>query len=144
MYLLDTNHCIFLINGKYPEVATRLARQPLGSVALSSITSSELWFGVENSSHREQNRAALAKFLLPLEVMPYDGNAAQAYGKIRALLGKSGRGVGSMDLLIAAHALSLKAVLVTHNVREFRQVPGLKLEDWTGSAPKARGDVSLS
>jgi len=132
MYLLDTNHCIYLINGKYPEIARRLSRQKTGSVALSSITTSELWYGVEHSIHREQNRAALAKFLLPLEVMPYDEDASQAYGKIRVFLEKGGRGVGSMDLLIAAHALSLKAVLVTHNVREFRQVPGLKLEDWTG------------
>ena len=131
MYLLDTNHCIYLINGKYPEIARRLSRQKTGSVALSSITTSELWYGVENSIHREQNRAALAKFLLPLEVMPYDEDASQAYGTIRVLLEKGGRGVGSMDLLIAAHALSLKAVLVTHNLREFRKVPGLKLEDWT-------------
>lgn len=131
MYLLDTNHCIYLINGKYPEIARRLTRQKTGSVALSSITTSELWYGVENSAHRDQNRSALAKFLLPLEVMPYDQDASQAYGKIRAFLEKGGRGVGSMDMLIAAHAVSLKAILVTHNCREFRQVPGLKLEDWT-------------
>jgi tRNA(fMet)-specific endonuclease VapC len=131
MYLLDTNHCIYLINGKYPEIARRLARQKTGSVALSSITTSELWYGVENSARREQNRAALAKFLLPLDVMPYDEDASQAYGKLRAFLEKSGRGVGSMDLLIAAHAVSLKGILVTHNLREFRNVPGLKLEDWT-------------
>jgi tRNA(fMet)-specific endonuclease VapC len=131
MYLLDTNHCIYLINGKYPEIARRLARQKTGSVALSSITTSELWYGVENSARREQNRAALAKFLLPLEVMPYDEDASQAYGKLRAFLEKSGRGVGSMDLLIAAHAVSLKGILVTHNLREFGNVSGLKLEDWT-------------
>ena len=86
---------------------------------------------MENSARREQNRAALAKFLLPLDVMPYDEDASQAYGKLRAFLEKSGRGVGSMDLLIAAHAVSLKGILVTHNLREFRNVPGLKLEDWT-------------
>jgi tRNA(fMet)-specific endonuclease VapC len=131
MYLLDTNHCIYLINGKYPEIARRLARQKTGSIALSSITTSELWYGVENSARREQNRAALAKFLLPLEVLPYDEDASQAYGKLRAFLGKNGRGVGSMDLLIAAHAVSLKGILVTHNLREFRNVPELKLEDWT-------------
>lgn len=131
MYLLDTNHCIYLINGKYPGIARRLVRQKTGSVALSSITTSELWYRVENSVHREQNRSALGKFLLPLEVMPYDETASQTYGKIRAFLEKCGRGVGSMDLLIAAHAVSLKTILVTHNWREFRQVPGLKLEDWT-------------
>lgn len=138
-YLLDTNHCIFLINGKYPQVASRLAVQYVGSVGLSSITTSELWFGVENSAHREQNRAALGKFLLPLKILPYDESAAHAYGKIRAFLEKAGRGVGSMDLLIAAHSLSLQAVLVTHNLKEFRRVPGLKLEDWTESAPEAPG-----
>ena len=131
MYLLDTNHCIYLINGKYPEIARRLARQKTGSIALSSITTSELWYGVENSARREQNRAALAKFLLPLEVLPYDEDASQAYGKLRAFLEKSGRGVGSMDLLIAAHALSLSATLVTHNRKEFQRLPGLKVEDWT-------------
>lgn len=131
MYLLDTNHCIYLINGKYPEIARRLARQETGSVALSSITTSELWYGVENSARRVQNRAALAKFLLPLEILPFGEDAAQAYGKIRSVLEKAGRAIGAMDLLIAAHALSLSATLVTHNRREFQRVPGLKVEDWT-------------
>ena len=130
-YLLDTNHCIFLINGRHPPVARRLARQKTGSVAVSSITTSELWHRVEGSTRKEQNRAALQKFLLPLDIQPYDDDAAQAYGKVRAVLEKNGRGVGSMDLLIAAHALSLEATLVTHNLREFRQVPGLTVEDWT-------------
>lgn len=133
MYLLDANHCVYLINSKYPEIARRLARQKTGSVTLSSITTFELWYGVENSVHWEQNRAALCKFLLPLEVMPYSEDASHAYGKIRSFLEKGGRGVGSMDLLIAAHALSLRAVLMAHNVRKFRRVPRLKLEDWTGS-----------
>jgi len=97
----------------------------------ASTGTSELWHGVEGSARKEQNRAALQKFLLPLDIQPYDDNAAQAYGKVRAILGKNGRGVGSMDLLIAAHALSLEATLVTHNLREFRQVPGLTVEDWT-------------
>jgi len=132
MYLLDTNHCIFLINQRYPGVARCLARQAIGSVAVSSVTVSELWYGVENSGRKEQNRAALAKFLLPLEVLPYDERAAQAYGKIRLVLEKAGSSIGAMELLIAAHALSLPAVLVTHNRREFQRVPGLKVEDWTG------------
>ena len=132
MHLLDTNHCIFLINRRFPEVARRLARQAVGSVAVSSVTVSELWYGVENSSRKEQNRAALAKFLLPLEILPYGEDAAQAYGKIRPVLEKAGCAIGAMDLLIAAHALSFPATLVTHNRREFQRVPGLKLEDWTG------------
>ncbi len=132
MYLLDTNHCIFLINRNYPEVGRRLARQSIGSVAVSSVTTSELWYGVEKSVRKEQNRSALGKFLLPLEILPYDEDAARAYGKIRPVLERGGRSIGSMDMLIAAHALSRQAILVTHNQGEFQRVPGLKVEDWTG------------
>jgi len=131
MYLLDTNHCIFLINHKYPEVGRRLARQKVGAVAVSTITTAELWHGVENSARKEQNQAALGKFLLPLEVLPFDEKAAQAYGNIRCQLERMGKVIGAMDLLIAAHAVSSGAVLVSQNLREFQRVPGLKLEDWT-------------
>jgi len=131
MYLLDTNHCIFLINHKYPQVGRRLARQKVGAVAVSTITTAELWHGVENSTRKEQNQAALGKFLLPLEVLPFDEKAAQAYGNIRCQLERMGKVIGAMDLLIAAHAVSSGAVLVSQNLREFQRVPGLKLEDWT-------------
>ena len=131
MYLLDTNHCIFLINHKYPQVGRRLARQKVGAVAVSTITTAELWHGVENSARKEQNQAALGKFLLPLEVLPFDEKAAQASGNIRCHLERMGKVIGAMDLLIAAHAVSSGAVLVSQNLREFQRVPGLKLEDWT-------------
>ena len=131
MYLLDTNHCIFLINHKYPQVGRRLARQKVGAVAVSTITTAELWHGVENSARKEQNQAALGKFLLPLEVLPFDEKAVQAYGNIRCQLERMGKVIGAMDLLIAAHAVSSGAVLVSQNLREFQRVPGLKLEDWT-------------
>ena len=131
MYLLDTNHCIFLINHKFPQVGRRLARQKVGAVAVSTITTAELWHGVENSARKEQNQAALGKFLLPLEVLPFDEKAAQTYGNIRCQLERMGKMIGAMDLLIAAHAVSSGAVLVSQNLREFQRVPGLKLEDWT-------------
>lgn len=131
MYLLDTNHCIFLINHKYPQVGRRLARQKVGAVAVSTITTAELWHGVENSARKEQNQTALGNFLLPLEVLPFDEKAAQAYGNIRCQLERMGKVIGAMDLLIAAHAVSSGAVLVSQNLCEFQRVPGLKLEDWT-------------
>jgi tRNA(fMet)-specific endonuclease VapC len=131
MYLLDTNHCIFLINHKYPEVGRRLALQKVGAVAVSTITTAELWHGVENSVRKERNQAALGKFLLPLEVLPFDEKAAQAYGNIRCQLERMGKVIGAMDLLIAAHAVSSGAVLVSQNLRGFQRVPELKLEDWT-------------
>ena len=76
------------------------------------------------------NREALEQFVSPLEIAVFDTPATIVYGKIRALLEKRGRPIGSMDLLIAAHALSLNVRLVTNNVREFRRVPGLRVENW--------------
>ena len=131
MYLLDTNHCIFLINHKYPEVGRRLARQKVGAVGVSTITTAELWHGVENSAHKDRNQAALGKFFIPLVILPFDEKAAQVYGNIRFQLEKIGRMIGAMDMLIAAHAVSSGATLVSQNLREFQRVPGLKLEDWT-------------
>ena len=77
-----------------------------------------------------KNREALDQFISPLEVSPFDRQATAAYGKLRATLEKKGQSIGSMDLLIAAHALSLGVRLITHNVREFGRVPGLRFEDW--------------
>jgi tRNA(fMet)-specific endonuclease VapC len=103
-------------------------------VGLSSITLAELAHGVEKSARIEQNRAALEQFLLPLELADFDQKAAFAYGKIRAQLEGDGQTIGSMDLLIAAHAISLETTLVTNNVREFQRVTRLNVEDWTSES----------
>ena len=100
-------------------------------MGISSITLAELEFGAARSSRASQARQALAEFLLPLEVAPFDEPAARAYGGVRETLEKKGRPIGPLDTLIAAHALGLDAVLVTNNTREFARVPGLALEDWT-------------
>ena len=73
----------------------------------------------------------LAEFLAPLEVIPFDEDAAESHGDLRATLEKSGRPIGPLDTLIAGHALSLDATLVTNNTREFQRVRGLRLENWT-------------
>ena len=130
-HLLDTNHCIFIIKNRSPQAWEKLARHPVGAIGISSVTASELWFGVEKSEQKERNNRALAKFLLPLEIAPYEEKAAERYGKIRAVLEKAGTPIGSLDCLIAAHAVALGVVLVTNNTDEFRRVPGLRLEDWT-------------
>ncbi len=129
-YLLDTNICIVLIRQKSAAVLQRLVSQKPGDVGISSITLAELVYGVEKSVQVEQNRAALQQFILPLEVADFDQLAASAYGKIRVELERAGQVIDSMDMLIAAHALSLDAILVTNNVREFQRVDGLVLEDW--------------
>ena len=130
-HLLDTNHCIFIIKNKFPQAWKKLARHPVGAIGISSVTASELWFGVEKSEQKEKNTRALVKFLLPLEIAPFEEEAAERYGKIRAVLEKAGTPIGSLDCLIAAHAVALGVVLVTNNTNEFQRVPGLQLEDWT-------------
>ncbi len=131
IYLLDTNICIYLIKKKPESVLKKLTQKRISDIGVSSITLSELEYGVEKSSQRERNKLALAEFMAPLTVFPYDDRVAPTYGQIRAFLEKKGRSIVPLDMLIGAHALSLQAVLVTNNDREFKRVPYLKVENWT-------------
>ena len=129
-YLLDTNICIYLIKWHPAGILRRMTEVTVGDVGLSSITVAELQYGVAKSSQVERNGLALEQFLAPLAVVDFDASAAVAYGAIRVLLERRGTPIGSMDTLIAAHALSLNVTLVTNNEREFTRVPGLKLANW--------------
>lgn len=100
-------------------------------VGLSAISLAELEFGLRASGRYEEKRPALHQTLLPFESFSFDPVACvHHYGMIRAVLEKSGKTIGPLDLLIAAHALALDATLITHNTREFRRIPDLKVEDW--------------
>ncbi|WP_036485330.1 type II toxin-antitoxin system VapC family toxin [Myxosarcina sp. GI1] len=129
-FLLDTNICIYIIKQKPLEVLQKFNAYDLGDIGISSITVAELEFGVQKSQFPEKNRQALTQFLLPLTVVDFDPAAAAMYGMVRAILEKQGTTIGSLDTLIAAHALSLELTLVTNNTREFSRVPNLKLENW--------------
>ena len=129
-YLLDTDGCIELIRRKPPRLIERLTKCQPGEIGLSSITTAEFRFGVAKSGNPVKNRLALAGFLLPFEIVPFDESAAAAYGEIRAALEKAGTPIGSMDLLIGAHAVSLGATLVTANIREFKRIRGLRVTNW--------------
>lgn len=129
-YLLDTNICIYLIKKKPLAVINQLQKLKVSDVCISSITLSELEYGIEKSEQKNQNKVALAEFIAPIEVFSYDELAAVQYGKIRTFLEKKGQPLGPLDMLIAAHSLSLNRVLVTNNVREFNRVPGLRTENW--------------
>ena len=129
--LLDTNICIFIIKQRPVTVLNRFLEYQVGDIGISSITFAELRYGVAKSTHREKNAKALDEFVIPLEVVFYDESAAHVYGDIRAALEKAGTPIGSMDLLIAAHAVSLGIPLVTNNTREFTRVPSLNIIDWT-------------
>jgi tRNA(fMet)-specific endonuclease VapC len=130
-WLLDTNVCIAVIRQRPESALRRLRGKQVGQVGLSTITLAELEFGAAKSQQPARARAALREFLLPLELMPFDEAAADAYGTVRAAMEKKGRPIGPLDTLIAAHALALGTVLVTNNTREFRRVPGLSVEDWS-------------
>ena len=128
-YMLDTNTCIFLMKNR-PEVISRYQQnKPLG-IAISSITLSELKFGVYNSEFPERNGENLLRFLLGVELLAYNDAAADEYGRIRAGLRRKGTPIGELDMLIAAHAKAAGLVLVTNNTDEFGRVAGLALEDW--------------
>jgi tRNA(fMet)-specific endonuclease VapC len=106
----------------------------VGDIGLSTVTLAELQYGVAKSVFPERNQEALAAFTLPLEILPFDAPAAAAYGPIRATLERQGTPIGAMDLLIAAHAVSLGVILVTNNPREFRRVSDLHVENWVDEA----------
>ena len=129
-YMLDTNICIGLIRRKPPNLIKRLTHCEPGEVGVSSITIAELVYGANKSSQIEQNLSALEQFLFPIEIVDFDQRASAAYGVVRAYLEREGKVIGSMDMLIGAHALSLGSILITNNVDEFKRIPKLKVEDW--------------
>lgn len=129
-FMLDTNICIYIIKQKPTDVINHLRRLPISSLSISSITLSELEYGVMKSSKIDQNQFALSQFVAPLEILPYGDNAALYYGDLRAFLEKRGTPIGSLDMLIAAHALSVNCTLVTNNQKEFSRVPNLRIENW--------------
>ena len=129
-YLLDTNICVYIIRGRRREVVERFQQSALSDLLISSVTTAELYFGIEKSERREHNLEVLEAFLLPITVQPFEGGAPKVYGKLRATLERQGTPIGPLDTLIAAHALSLGATLVTNNTREFERVPELSVENW--------------
>jgi tRNA(fMet)-specific endonuclease VapC len=129
-YMLDTNICIYIIKNKPAKVLKKFSKVEPKDVCISSITSSELWYGVNKSSSFERNAIALEEFLSPLTILEYDESASKIYGEIRTELKKKGQVIGNMDLLISAHAISRNLTLVTNNSKEFKRVKGLTIENW--------------
>lgn len=132
IWMLDTDILVYFINRKpgFERIARRMSGRSPGEVRLSAITLTELTFGIENGEFRSEDGKTLEGLLGFLQVDDFPGGAAQDYGEIRVSLERSGRKIGPNDLLIAAHARHLGAVLVTNNEREFRRVPGLSVQNW--------------
>jgi tRNA(fMet)-specific endonuclease VapC len=128
-YLVDTDICIYVINQRPRKVIERFQQAVVGDVAVSSVTVAELAFEVAKTGS-QRNRDALQAFLLPLEIVTFDLEAALTYGDVRAELEAKGKPLGPLDTMIAAHARTLGLTLVTNNVREFKRVRGLAVENW--------------
>ena len=133
MILLDTNICIYIINAKPPAVLACFQQYRMGDIGLCSVVAAELALGVAKSGSA-RNRQALEMFLAPLIILPFDAAAVWFYGDLRTDLERQGTPIGSLDTMIAAHALSQQALLVTNNTREFAKVPGLRLDNWVTAA----------
>lgn len=129
-YMLDTNMCIYLMNNKDEKLTKKFHNKNPKELCISSITYSELMYGVEKSQRKELNFTRLLLFLSDINILNYDFNASETYGIIRADLERKGSIIGANDILIAAHAKSQNMALVTNNVKEFKKVKGLKVENW--------------
>ena len=128
-YMLDTNICIYVMKNypaKLRERFNRLAEQ----LSMSSITLGELYYGAEKSARRLENLQAIEHFSARLEVLSFPAKAAAHYGQIRAELERRGKPVGAHDMLIGAHARAEGLIVVTNNAREFRRLPGVRVENW--------------
>jgi tRNA(fMet)-specific endonuclease VapC len=131
-YLLDTNTASYIIKGNIPRVRERLLRVPMAEVGVSVITEAELRFGVARMPEASRQKIAVEEFLLRVEVLAWDSEAARTYALIRTAVQRDGKPMGNLDMMIAAQALAAGVVLVTHD-RVFRRVKQLQLEDWSKS-----------
>ena len=133
MYLLDTNACIALINGKPASVRSRFQKALAADarVSVSSIVVFELWYGVAKSARPDDNAQLVETFFAgPVTLLAFEDEDAKVAGRIRASLEAAGKPIGAYDLLIAGQALRHELTLVTANVREFSRIKGLAWEDW--------------
>ena len=130
LYMLDTDICSYIIRERPISVLERFQKVKMDQLHISVVTYAELIYGVEHSSSKKINRPIIDDFVHHLSILSWDQEAAEHYGKIRAFLRTEGSLIGSMDMMIAAHAKSREMTLVTNNDKHFRKVPMLKIENW--------------
>ena len=130
-YCFDTNTIIYYLKGQYPGILQRLRAQVPESILIPEIVRAELLYGVAKSQQREANAKRVQAFLEPFTLLPFAGPAVEHYADIRIQLEGQGQVIGPNDLMIAATVRAYGATLVTHNIKEFKRVPALNVEDWT-------------
>ena len=129
-YLLDTNIASYVIKGNVPAVRRRIVQVPMARLAISAVTEGELRYGAARRPDAARLLTIVDEFLLRMTILPWDSEAAQYYGQIRAALEREGQPMGNLDTMIGAHALALGAILVT-NDQAFTRIRELTIEDWT-------------
>ena len=132
LYMLDTDTCAFILRRSSQALLDRIQAVPLERQVMSMVTLAELLYGAQLSSRKKDNKAAVDALTRHLALIDWTRDAAEHYADIRTDLKKKGQLIGSNDLMIAAHARSLGAIVVTNNVKDFRRVKGLKHENWMG------------
>ncbi len=128
-YMLDTNIIIYAIKNR-PSKLKALFKRNSGQMCISAVTFGELVYGAEKSAQTERNLADIEAMAARLEILSLDISAATHFGQLRAELAKSGKQIGPYDQMIAGHARSLGLILVTNNTKEFKRVPGLRIDNW--------------
>ena len=132
IYLLDTNTCIGWLRNTEPKIIARIQQENPADLVLCSVVVGELVYGTERAGpiHHVANLNRVGQLRAQFVSLPFDDNAADEYGKLRAYLAANGKMIGPNDLMIAAIALANRVTLITHNTSEFQRVPGLLFEDW--------------
>lgn len=131
MFFLDTNICIYFLNGKFEKVKEKIVSTPPNLIGIPSVVKAELIFGAYKSRKREDNLERVERFLAPFEIIPFDNRMAYTYAEIRSQAESTGAIIGPNDLFIASIVLFNKGTLVTGNRGEFERIRGLNVENWS-------------
>lgn len=131
IYYLDTDICIFALQGAFPSIAQWMQRHPPDRMKIPAIVKAELLLGIKGSGHPKRMAEIIGRFLEPFDVVPFDDQCTDVYASIRWELEHSGQVIGPNDLLIAATVVARRGTLVTHNTKEFGRIQQLPLQDWT-------------
>lgn len=130
MYLLDTNICAYLMKNSFPSLSKRILSLKTDQLAISSITLYEIEYGAYKAGWGERRMQDLYLFLSAFQIIPFSAEDAHVAARIRAELVTVGKPIGVYDIQIAAQAVARGLTVITHNINEFKRVPGLKVEDW--------------
>jgi len=130
MFFLDTNTCIYFLNGSYSSIMEKILATPPSEIAIPSVVKAELLFGALKSARRQENLDKVEKFLDPFEIIPFDGEAALVYANIRLDMERRGSLIGPNDLFIASIVKSRGGMLITNNEKEFGRIDGLRFGNW--------------